>query len=193
MEFIQKRMATNIRFEFTEVELKYWIRDNSGERDLNIDYSQAPGATRRVFERNNWLRNVGALWCLLGTVTMGLAAVGSRPLAGASFWLLLGVACLIFYRLTQTNYTVLDTDNGTIWIMEDKQFASILSELQSRRKARLLDIYGAFNPNNDHDREIQKYDWLVKEQVLSREEADRRIAQRGGQADLISSPGRLLN
>lgn len=193
LEFTQKRLANNIRFEFGETELKYWVRDNSGERDLTIDYANLPKSTRRVFERNNWIRNVGILWCLIGAVSIGLTVAGSGLLSGSGFWLFVGAACLIFYRLTQTNYTVLDSESGAIWIMDDKQSASILSEMQSRRKKRLLEIYGEFNPNNDRERELQKFDWLVKEQVLSREEANLRIAQNGGQTQLIDAPGRLLN
>lgn len=193
MEFTQKRMASNIRFEFGETEMKYWVRDNSGERDLTLDYATLPLATRRVFERNNWLRNIGLIWCLIGAVSIGLAFANSSILSGSGIWLVVGAICLLLYRLTQTNYTVLDSENGSIWVMDDKQSQSILSELQSRRKKRLLEIYGEFNPNNDRDRELQKFDWLVKEKVLSREEANLRIVQGGGQTQFIDAPGRLLN
>jgi hypothetical protein len=193
MEFTQKRMANHIRFEFGPTELRFWIRDNSGERDLTADYADLPSSTRRVFEKNTWVRNVGYLWCVIGAVAVAAAAIAGTLSPGSAFWLALGVACLGFYRATQTTYTVLDANAGSIWIIEDKQLATILNELQSRRKTRLLDIYGTFNPNNDPEREAQKFDWLVKEKILTREEANHRLGRSGVPVALPGPPDRLLH
>ena len=88
---------------------------------------------------------------------------------------------------------MLDTSEGPIYVMEDKQHDDIMHELTGRRVARLLKLYGAFNADNSIEQERQKYAWLVKEKVISREEADLRLAETGDQARIIDTPGRLLN
>lgn len=193
LEFRQKRMANQVRFEFEPAELKYSIRDNSGERELRIDYANVPRATRRVFERNNWLRNVGLLWCALGVISIGLSFIASNATLGSAFWLLIGAGCLGFYKLTQTNYTVIDTNAGSIWIIEDAQAEAIVRELRDRRNARLMALYGNFDPNNDRARELQKFDWLVEEQVITRAEADRLTAVGREKGVRLPSPGQTLH
>ncbi|HNR77302.1 MAG TPA: hypothetical protein PKM48_09245 [Parvularculaceae bacterium] len=193
MEFTQKRFANNIKLTFGDTELTYWIRDNSGEREEHIDYANLPHSSRKVFEKNIWLRNVGLIWCVLGVISIGLAIAGSRAWSGSGLWLLLGACCLAFYRFSQTSYTVLDTSEGPIYVMEDKQHDDIMHELTGRRVARLFKLYGAFNADNSIEQERQKYAWLVKEKVISREEADLRLAEAGDQARIIDTPGRLLN
>lgn len=193
MEFVQKRLATNIRLDLGPMEVRYFVRDNSGERETLIDYANLSGTTRRVFEKNLWLRNVGLMWCVLGVITIGLAVAADRLGVGSAFWLGLGLACLGVFYLTQSRYTVFDSESGAVFVLEDKQHETIVNELVTRRRARLLDLYGDFNPANPIEQERRKYEWLVKEQAMTREEADRRIAMGDGRARIIDAPGRLLN
>lgn len=175
-EFKQKRLANFASFSFGDSALRYAIKDNSGEREITIDYADLPSVSRRVFEKNTWLRNVGLLWSILGVVTIGLAVAGGGALSGSGLWLILGAGCLIAYRFLQTNYTVFDSPAGSIWVIEDKSHAAIIGEIASRRKARLFSLYGALNLENDPQREIQKIEWLVKEGVIDRTAADKQIA-----------------
>jgi hypothetical protein len=193
VDFEQKRMASQMRFNLGPTEVRYWVRDNSGEREALVDYANLSGTTRQVFEKNIWLRNVGIMWCLLGVVTVALSFIGGEPKIGSAFWLALGLGCLAFFYLTQSNYTVFDSENGTVFVLADKQHDAIVGELKGRRVARMLELYGDFNPENSLEQERRKFDWLVKEQVLSREEADRRLAAAGGSPKFIDAPGRLLN
>ncbi len=193
VEFKQKRMANFTAFFFGESSLRYSIKDNSGERELTVEYVDLPSSSRRVFEKNSWLRNVGALWCVLGVVMMGLAFAGGERPAGGTLWLILGGGCLVAYRFLQTNYTVFDTSAGSVWVIEDKAHASILAEIASRRKGLLLARYGAVNLENDPEREIQKIEWLVKESVLDRDMADKQISAVRAAASGVIPPERRLN
>lgn len=193
MEFTQKRMATSIRFDFGPTELRYFVRDNSGERESVVDYANLSGTTRRVFEKNIWLRNVGLLWCVIGAISVATAVSAGMLGVGSLFWLGLGIGCVAAFYLTQSRYTVFDTEAGAVFVLEDKQVETIVSEMKARRRARLLALYGDYNPANPIEQEQRRFDWLVKEQALSREEADRRIAMGGGQKTIIDASTRLLN
>ena len=70
----------------------------------------------------------------------------------------------------------------------------IIDELSSRKKLQLLNWYGMVNPENDLDQEISKFKWLVEQEVITKEESERKIAQ----AELLSKeafelPGERLN
>jgi len=192
-EFKQKRMANFTSFEFGDSALRYSIKDNSGERELTIDYVDLPSTSRRVFEKNSWLRNVGVLWSVLGVATIGLAIASGGALSGSGLWLVLGAGCLVAYRYLQTNYTVFDTSAGSIWVVEDKMHTAIVGEIESRRKARLFALYGALNLENDPQREIQKIEWLAKEGVIDRGAADKQIAAVRLSASGTIPPERRLN
>ncbi len=192
-------MATHIRFGFGDTQLAYSIRDNSGEREMRVDYSDIPRERRRVFERNTWLRNVGLIWCAIGLVALIFAIIGAKATIATGFWLIIGIGSLAFYKATQTNYTVFDTEAGSIWIAENAEMGRILDEIASRRKARLIALYGAYNSENDAARELGKYDWLVEQGALTREEADQLIAigrsaiDRPDGEKLLSPPDQTLH
>lgn len=194
LKFTQKRLGTNISFEFADTELTHAIRDKSGERDSTTDYAEIGLSKRRVFETKEWYRNVGILWCIIGLASVAFDLYNNNLGVLSGFWLVIGSGCLIYYFVTKTSYTVIDTEQGSLWVIEDKQQPQIVSEIEKRRKARLYDMYGALNLDNDADRELAKIEWLVKQKVLTRQEADLQIAQiRSGNLASLPSPEKLIN
>ena len=175
MEYKQKRFATFAEFTFEDDDLTYRIKDNSGDVEFSIPYANIPWSNRKVFDRNNWLRNIGLIWCVIGLIQIGLAISGSRPLSGSGFWLLIGLGCLGFYRFTWSQYTVLDTEEGSIWIIDNDQHDEILNAIETRRKEKLLAWYQGIEFNDDVENEIQTLEWLVKNKVLTRDEGSERI------------------
>lgn len=189
----QKRFATTASFQFDDACLEYGVADNSGERQVVIDYAKLPLKSRRVFEKNIWLRNVGLVWCALGALALGAALISGEGLRGSGFWLILGFGCLAVFKATQTRYTVFDTEEGSIWIVEDAQHGEIVAELMKRRRDRLVNLYGALNLANGPEQEVQKVEWLVQQQALSREEADTKIREIRAQAALSVPSDRQLH
>lgn len=175
MEFAQKRMATSTWFSFGERELTHRVRDNSGEVEFSVEYGAIPATKRAVFNRNNWLRNVGLIWCVIGLIQMGLALANSDALAGSAFWFLIGLGCLAFYRLTWSEYTVLDTPEGSVWIIRDKEHDAILSAINEKRKTQLLAWYHSLDFSEAPEREVQTIEWLVKQEAMSKTDGDARI------------------
>lgn len=177
MDYNQKRMATHTWFAFGERELNYRVRDNSGDVSFDVEYAAIPATTRTVFERNNWLRNVGLIWCVIGLIQIGLALAGSRPLTGSAFWLVIGLGCLAFYRLTWSAFTVFDTNDGSIWVVQDRQHDEIVERISEERQKHLMAWYKSLNFEDDPLKEIQTVEWLVKQDVLTKKEGEARIAE----------------
>jgi hypothetical protein len=49
--------------------------------------------------------------------------------------------------------------------------------METRKKAQLLKWYGDINLENELENEINKFNWLVKQNVMSQAEAEEKIAQ----------------
>ncbi|MBY0423253.1 MAG: hypothetical protein K2Q06_13180 [Parvularculaceae bacterium] len=192
MEFRQKNRSTRLRFTFDRAELTYHIIDQSGEVELLIDYAELPGTSRRVFKQVKLMRNLGILFCVLSLIMAASAAAGATSWASAATFFIMGMSWFVVYVWNLANYTVLDTVKGSVLIIEDKQLDAIYGEMKSRRKARLLDLHGQVDPTRDPNIEIAKFEWLVKERVLTREEADA-VISRLRQPDPETSPRALLN
>lgn len=189
MEFQQKRMATQTWFTFNKEDLDHRVRDNSADVEFTVAYSSLPPNKRVIFDRNNWLRNVGLIWCALGVINIGLAFTDAGPTAGSAFWLMIGLGCLAFYRLTWSEYTVFDTEEGAIWVLKDDQHDEIIQLLKTRSKEQLLSWYRSLDFGDDPMQEIQTIEWLVKRDALSKDEAQMRISEiRAEETMLLAKP-----
>lgn len=194
MKFAQKRLGTRIDLDFAATELTCSIRDKSGERDFTTDYAEIATGKRRVFDNKDWFRNVGVLWCIIGLASLGIDLYNNALGLWSGFWLVIGTGCLIYYAVSKSSFTLIDTQSGPIWILEDGQLQAIVSEIEKRRKERLYSLYGGIDLDADPNQEIGKIEWLVRQKVLTREEADRQIAQiRSNAAGALPAPDKLIN
>lgn len=173
----QKRFSNNHTFTFNDESLNFAFKDKSGSDDFDLNYADFPEKSSTSIEQNEWLRNVGALWCLLGSYKIGTAIYNDLPLSGTGFWLIIGLICLVGFALTKTKYSVFKTEGGNIFIINDKNHHKIIAELTSRKKLQLLKWYGDINLENELNIEINKFNWLVEQNVISKEEAEEKIAQ----------------
>jgi hypothetical protein len=177
MDFTQKQMAMKTWFTFEDRELHYRARDNSGEVAFSVDYEAVPANSRRVFNRNNWLRNVGVLWCVIGVIQIGLALASGAIGPGAAFWFVIGAGCLAFYRLTWSEYTVFDTPHGPLFVINDKNHDAIVAAIDEKRKAGLLAWYHSLDFSDEPAAEAQTVEWLMKQDVLTKAEGEARLAE----------------
>ncbi len=189
MEIQQKRLSRKHTFTFNDQLLNFSFEERSGSADFDVAYGDIPKKSAIQLEENTWLRNVGYLWCVLGVIGLIISS-------NTTIWLVLGLGCLAWNYTFKIKHTVIKTNQGEIWIMHDKKHDEILREISDRRKQQLLQLFGAININNDPQKEINKFMWLLEQEVISKEEADAKIAQLQilqQQSSLPKSEGRLLN
>ena len=179
MEIKQRRLSTKNTFTFNDESLNFSLKDKSGSDDLDINYAAFPEKSSTLIEQNEWLRNVGILWCLLGCYNVGTAISNgfSLSLSGNAFWLVIGLICLGTFALTKTKYSVFKTEAGKISVIKNKSHDIILSEIYARKKIQLLKWYGDINLENELENEINKFNWLVEQKIMSKVEAEEKIAQ----------------
>ena len=177
MEIKQKRMSNHHTFTFNDESLNFAFKDKSGADDFDLNYADFPEKSSLSIEQNEWLRNVGILWCLLGGYSIGTAIYKGLPLTGTGFWLFIGLICLVWFALTKTKYSIFKTEAGNVFVIQDSKHDTIISEIDNRKKAQLLRWYGDINLENELENEISKFNWLVKNNVMSQAEAEEKIAQ----------------
>ncbi|MCG7497776.1 hypothetical protein MHO82_12970 [Vibrio sp. Of7-15] len=177
MEIVQKKRSNKHTFTFSDESFNFSFKDKSGADDVDLHYADFPNKSSLRIEQNEWLRNVGLLWCVLGVFQLGYAIYLNAPLTGKGFWLAVGLLCVVFAHFSKVKYSVFKAERGNIYIIHDKKHDVIVDELKARKKKQLLDWYGEVNKENDIDNEIGKFNWLHEQGVLTKDEMDMKIAQ----------------
>lgn len=178
MKLTQKKLSNVHSFTFGEMTFNYAYSDKSGSGDFDVPYIDFPTKSQTQIEQNEWLRNAGYIWCVIGVLDV-LYAVSTRSnVSGLSFWLLLGMLCLAWFYLSKVRYSVFRAPSANVFVIQDgKSHDKIVKEIQSRKKEFLLGRYGEIDSTNDPDNEIEKFRWLCEQGVLDKHEADNKIAQ----------------
>ena len=170
MQVEQKRFSIKHTFTFNEQHLNFAYDDRSGSGDVDVPYGDIPKKRSVRIDENTWLRNVGLLWCAIGFAALLLKW-------SAVIWLPIGVACLVWFHFSKVKYTLLQAERGTIWVVQDKKHDEILQEISDRRIKQLISWYGEINYENEPQNEIRKFLWLAEQEVITKEQADIKIAE----------------
>ena len=194
MEIIQKKRSNKHTFTFEDNYFNFAYEDKTGSGDADMNYADFPQKSSIKIEQNEWLRNVGYLWCALGVFQLGYAIFSDASISGKGFWIVLGLACIAWAHFSKVKYSIFQAEHGSIYVIQDKKHDDIVSELNIRRKKQLLNWYGEVNPENELENEIGKFKWLVEQSIITKEESEQKIAQ----AELLHKnnfelPGEHLN
>lgn len=177
MEIVQKMRSNKHTFRFEDDYFNFAYEDKTGSGDADMKYANFPNKPIVKIEQNEWLKNVGYIWCAIGVFQLGYAMYLEASLTGKGFWLMVGVICLVWAYFSTVKYSVYQADEGNIFIIQDKKHDEIVNELNNRKRKQLLDWYGEVNPENNLESEIEKFKWLVDQNVISKEESEKKIAQ----------------
>jgi len=193
----QSRHSNRIRYVFGEDEVQYSLEDGAGRRSFSVPYTQISRDRQTLEERNSWLRNVGLLWMLLGAGLTVASYVGEGPFK-LSFWVWVGAFCYAVYYFRRTKFTILPSDKGNLFVIEDADGPGVIQELESRRAAQFLREYDFIDEDETPAQQLRRFKWLQSEGALSEEEFEKRVgmieavAVPDGSADAQES-SRLLN
>ncbi|PXF63586.1 hypothetical protein [Kangiella spongicola] len=176
MEIVQKKGSVKHTFTLHDNYFNFAFKDKSGSDDVDINYADLPKKSSIQIEENEWLRNVGYLWMVLGLGSSIYKYFTGNVFAG-SFWFWIGLGCVLFATYSKIKYTVFKTEKGSIFIIQDDKHGYLVNELKERRLNQLRSWYADINPENDLETEIGKFEWLGQQGALSKEEVGNKIAQ----------------
>ncbi len=177
MEIVQKKGKNKYTYSFGQDKLNYAYEEKSGKGDIDLYYGNLSKKTSEYIEQNEWLRNVGILWMVIGIFQSAYGSFTREAFHLDPMWLLIGSACLIWAIITKVTYTVYKTEEANLYIIRDKQHDVIVDELINRRKEQLLSWYADINMENELTSEIDKFKLLAEQEVLSEEESKQKIEE----------------
>ena len=175
MEITQKRFSNQTRYRFGDERLEYSIKDPSGEREFSIAYMAISSDRQTLVERNTWLRNAGALWIVVGALLTWMKFTDDKPGFPVSIWLVIGIGCWIAYRLRTTQYIVLGSEKGNLYVIDDADGARILEQVKARRSAAMRAEYDFFPEGDTPERLRGRFNWLHREGALTDDEHKARL------------------
>ncbi|HXI87299.1 MAG TPA: hypothetical protein VNH64_07560 [Parvularculaceae bacterium] len=176
--FFQKKGGVRTSFNFLKDKLEYAAHDGNTSVEFSVGYGDI--LLTKHLRRRNFIRMIsfGAVALLLGVgniVHDGITGEIADRYIGSIVWCLIGAALITYALIRRVELTIFDTRRGRIVIANDSQCDEILAKLKDSRAKWFIERFGAINPNNPPDQEIAKIEWLVQQEALSREEADKLI------------------
>ena len=171
MNITQRSYSTTITFDFEQDALTYTRVDAYGSHSFQLPYGSIGMDPRMTSERNGTLFSGAILLSAWGMAQAAYTMIRG-DLLGAIF-MLPGGLCFLLHAALKTNITSLSSDEGEIAIMHDGNFERIMSEIRERRKKQLLDWYGNIDFGNDPEEEIQKFEWLHSQRLITSDQLQR--------------------
>ena len=174
MEVQQRHGATRLRYRLDTDSVEYRVEDSSGSRTFNVAYTELSRDRQELLERNEWFRNAGMLWMLIGVVFTALSFGGERPAISLWFWI--GLLCYLIFRLRTTRYTIIPSDKGNLLVIHNSDHDRIVNELETRRADQFRREYDFVPDGDEPDNYRKRLDWLKREGALSDEDVEKRWA-----------------
>lgn len=171
-ELTQKRFPVRLDFRFEEETLHYAYADSSGGHAFAVAYEDIatdPAARAGVTVKLDWYQHMAVVMAALALFQVIFGFLPNGLLSAATP---AGVAGLLYavYRLSIRRYTVVRSDAGSIFVLDDAQQQEILAEFHARRTARLRVRFADIDFSNELAVELQKFGWLLQQGVISQEE-----------------------
>ncbi|MBD7923032.1 hypothetical protein JR064_06335 [Xanthomonas sp. CFBP 8703] len=176
MEIQQRRFSNRIGYVFGDDEVHYSVQDSSGSRSFSVAYGDIGRDRQALTERNQWLRNAGLLWGVLGLVLTVMSSLKYHAFA-PSFWLWVGMICYCAYHLVVTHYLIIPTEKGNLLVIKNADGERIVAQIEQRRASYLRREYDVMLAEEHPEQRRNRFKWLHREGVLSSEELEQRLQQ----------------
>jgi len=183
LAFKQQRLGTSVEHRLGRDSLTYAVRDSSGAVEYTVKYETiiADQPYKLLVKNQLFFRNMMRLYAVTLVLPIALLTIHNNMATPALFiW---ATMLIVFYlsfsmNLLSIDYTMLKmnqlppgmSDKAAIRIMNDKDGPRILSEIQTRWKARLRRLHSEINFSNDPNKEMAKFNWLKDHTVITDDE-----------------------
>lgn len=176
----QKKFLHKFTFDFRKEGFEYFAKDRSGEKKMFIQYDELDiSRIYTLIERNEYFRNVGFLWLVLGAVMFS---------SGGRFWLMVGVLCLLIYYGLTTKYFVVPFSRGNIFVVNDQKAQIILDRMKKEYRTIILDLYGQIDLERTFEEEKKKYKTLLDKGIINESEFHSFLEQMEEQREKFHKP-----
>ncbi|WNM18972.1 hypothetical protein [Flavobacterium capsici] len=178
LELNQKKFNEKRRFKLTESGIETYTNDLDVETNTFFSYDEFSNETRIYTEKFPKILYIGLSMFVLAYIRVALLFDSlNDSSASATLLILLGSALTAFYYIYQKKYKLLCLDNDQqVFIFSDspneKKVDEFIKTFYEMRKADYRKRYFKINFENDPKKEIERMNWLLKEEIITQSEYD---------------------
>lgn len=172
-ELKQKHLTERREFYLAPDRMRIYIKDTSGEVESFIDYESLTPRRRSLTQQSGWLHISAISFGIFGLVGVALNFVGVPQLMRwAPLWIVASVIFFAFYLAMRRRYTLVDLDNGkALFFLYNKpskeQLEQFLAAMYQVQREYLRRTYLAVGQQDNVDDELRKFQWLLKQGMIS--------------------------
>lgn len=167
ISFEQKKRTVRFTFKFLEDKILYSTDFAGSVSNYKINYTSITNSKSTVIDKNEWYRNVGVLWLLIGLIVEVLPALAGN--SQGFLWTFLGSMMLGVYRYNFISYSKFDSHPANLLIIKDKDHDEIYDAILEKRNKFVMSQYGAIDEKNDPTQEKERFRYLLEEEIITPE------------------------
>ena len=177
MNIRQNKASCRTNFSFESDRISYSVATPRGKTSFSVEYASIPyNEFLEIEERTEWFKNVGMFLSLVGIGLSVMRWMDSESLSSL-MWIPIGICFILLYIFRKVAYTVIDTECGRIFVIQDKKHDLILDKIAFGRKSQWREWYGAVNIDADPGSEIKKFKWLLEREAITPSEFSQRVSE----------------
>jgi len=176
LELQQKHLNEHRFFSLEPNRIRLYVKDFDGEIETYIPYEKVTKTTRTITQQDGRLYIAAISFGIFALIGLLLNFVGASTLMRwTPLWAIASFVFFGFHFYKKRQYLLLDlTDHTSIFFLANKPSKSDLSQFlkltYDARKKYLRDKYYAIDPANEPNDELGKFQWLLKEEIITEAE-----------------------
>ncbi len=186
--FLKQRYLSERREFYLEKErIRVFYKDSNGDAEVFVRYEDLTTETRRVSTRNGFLYNMALSFGIFALVGFVAYALGYELLMRwAPLWAIAAVIFFGFYLWRRRSYLVLGLEGGkSLYFLTNNQprdeLLGFLKEMEETKKRYFRHKYFRIIDPELPQRELSRFDWLLKQGIISKPEYEDMVAELLGQ------------
>lgn len=192
-ELRQRHLSERREFFLEPNRIRLYVKDFDGEAEIYIPYEKVTTTTRTITQQDGRVYIAAISFGIFALIGFALYFAGTSTLMRwAPLW---GIASVIFFGFhfyKRRRYFLLDLSDGkSVFFLANlpskEELSGFMKSVYEARKRYLRERYYVLDPTNDPSNEVAKFQWLLKEEIISEPEFQvmrtSLIAQQRNQAD----------
>ena len=176
LELRQKYLNERREFFLEPNRIRLFVKDFDGETETYIPYERITSTTRTITQQDGRLYIAAISFGIFALVGFALFFAGEPILMRwAPLWGIASVIFFAFHFYKKRGYFLLDLNDGkSIFFLANRpsgeELTRFAKSVVEARKTYFREIYYTIDPTNDPDNELTKFQWLLKEEIITESE-----------------------
>lgn len=172
-ELRQRYLSERREFILEPNRIRLFIKDFNGEIETYTAYEKVTTTTRTMTQQNGRVYLTAISFGIFALIGFALYFAGiSTLMRWTPLWAIASVIFFGFHFYKKRKYLLLDLSDGkSIFFLADRpsqeEVGRFIQSMYEARKRYLREQYYTVDPTNDPSDEIAKFQWLLKEEIIT--------------------------